>query len=119
MESIKQFAKQGLLKLRYRVERLPATNMGRFHPDVQAALTVQDAQSYIRWSKPYPLFAAWLGDPYFRRVYEGIKAHTVVSPDRCYMLYAFARYARQLEGDFADQQQDTVVDELSRPTESP
>ena len=102
MESIKQYAKQGLLRLGYRVERLPATNMGRFHPDVQAGMTVKDAEFYTRWSKPYPLFAAWLGEPEFRCLYEGIRAHTVVSPDRCYMLYALARYARQLDGDFAE-----------------
>lgn len=102
MATIKQFAKRGLLKLGYRLERLPATAMGKFHPDVQTALTVKDSQFYTRWSKPYPLFSAWLGDSDFRRVYDGIEPYTVVSPDRCYMLFSLARYASQLDGDLAE-----------------
>jgi Macrocin-O-methyltransferase (TylF) len=102
MSDFRQLVKRGLLKFGYRLERLPATNMGRFHPDVQAALTVKDRQFYTRWSKPYPLFSAWLGDPEFRRHYEGIEAYTVVSPDRCYMLYTLARYDSRLDGDFAE-----------------
>jgi len=48
------------------------------------------------------VFSAWLGDPDFRRLYDGIERYTVVSPDRCYMLFALARYASQLDGDFAE-----------------
>lgn len=48
------------------------------------------------------MFSAWLGDPDFRRLYDGIERYTVVSPDRCYMLFALARYASQLDGDFAE-----------------
>lgn len=102
MPKLRKLVKRRLLKLGYRVERLPATAMGRFHPDVQTALTVKDRPFYTRWGKPYPLFSAWLGDPEFRRLYEGIEPHTVVSPDRCYMLYALARYASRLDGDFAE-----------------
>jgi len=51
MTGLKEIAKRRLLKLGYRLERLPATNMGRFHPDVQAALTVKGAPFYTRWSK--------------------------------------------------------------------
>lgn len=102
MPGLRKLVKRTLLGLGYRFERLPATAMGRFHPDVQAGLTVKDAQFYTRWSKPYPLFSAWLGDPEFRGLYDGIERHTVVSPDRCYMLFALARYASQLNGDFAE-----------------
>jgi hypothetical protein len=102
MGSLKQLAKRGLLRFGYRLERLPTTTMGRFHPDVQAGLTVKDAPFYARWSKPYPLFCGWIGDPEFRRAYEGVERHTLVSPDRCYMLFALALHASQLEGHFAE-----------------
>lgn len=102
MLSIRQFVKRELLKFGYRLERLPDTDMGKFHPDVQAALTVKNPEFYTRWSKPYPLFSAWLGDPEFRRVYEGTERYTVVSPDRCYILFALARYTSHLYGDVAE-----------------
>src|SRR6266542_894 len=75
-----------IAQTRIPLKRLPATSMGRFHTDVQAAGMVKDAQFYSRWSKPYPLFCAWLGDFEFRRLYDGIEAHTVVSPDKSFGL---------------------------------
>lgn len=70
--------------------------------DFRAALTVKESQYYSQWLGPCPLFSPWLGHPDFQAVYEGAERHTVVSPDRCYMLISFARYASHLAGDFAE-----------------
>lgn len=44
----------------------------------------------------------WDGDKTFRSLYEEIKGRTVVSQDRCFMLYQLARYAHNKEGEIAE-----------------
>lgn len=62
----------------------------------------QESEFYIEWTTPSAIWAAWLGDGEFRDVYNGIESHTVVSSDRCYVLYCLARRALYLPGDFAE-----------------
>lgn len=49
-----------------------------------------------------PLFAPWEGQPDFKRFYDPIRAHTLVSPERCWMLLHLMRHALALSGDFAE-----------------
>ena len=51
--------------------------------------SIPDAQLYR------PQFSPWLGggDGAFREIYEPIRPYSLVSSDRCYMLYTAARQA--------------------------
>jgi O-methyltransferase len=44
----------------------------------------------------------WVHDSNFERLYEIIKPRTLVTKDRCFTIYQWARYASRLEGDFAE-----------------
>jgi O-methyltransferase len=46
-----------------------------------------------------PLFSPWLGLGEFRRYFDRAAPRTLVSPDRCYVLYTLLRQAMHLEGD--------------------
>jgi O-methyltransferase len=99
--------------LGYDVRRIPSgsganartnetTGRGVVPPDIVCASTVKEAEYYKKWSPTYPLFTPWAEHPDFMAIYEGVKPHTLVTADRCYVLVAFARYARHLSGDFAE-----------------
>lgn len=45
-----------------------------------------------------PLFSPWLGFGEFRAFYEDAKPHTLLSPERCYVLYTLAKQALNLSG---------------------
>lgn len=49
-----------------------------------------------------PLFSPWEGDAGFMVHYAAVKEHTLVSPDRCWMLMSLMRHALHLEGQFAE-----------------
>jgi hypothetical protein len=49
-----------------------------------------------------PLFAPWEGQEEFKRYYDLVRPHTLVSPDRVWILLRFLQHARQLPGDFAE-----------------
>jgi hypothetical protein len=49
-----------------------------------------------------PLYVPWEGEPEFRRLYTTISSHTLVSPDRCWILLHLMRHALALSGDFAE-----------------
>lgn len=49
-----------------------------------------------------PLFCPWEGQKDFRRLYDEIRKHTLVSPDRCWILVHLMRQACELRGDFAE-----------------
>ncbi len=71
-------------------------------PDALAAQTVKEAECYKNWATLHPLYAPWLTEPKFQKLYEIIQTHTLVSPDRCYLLQQFATYARLLNAPFAE-----------------
>jgi O-methyltransferase len=62
----------------------------------QATADIPDAGMYR------PLYSPWLtgGDPAFRAIYEPIRPFSLVSSDRCYVLYSLARQAAQLAGEW-------------------
>jgi O-methyltransferase len=70
--------------------------------DFIAAKTVKESEYYSRWIGPCPLFSPWLGHPEFETFYHGAEPYTLVSRDRCYILWSLARYAANLTGDFAE-----------------
>ena len=49
-----------------------------------------------------PLFSPWDGVADFRRLYDAVRPHSLVSADRCWILAAMMRHARNLDGDFAE-----------------
>ncbi len=49
----------------------------------------------------YHTFAPWY-EEWFREIYADSAPRTLVSEDRAYALYMFARYAMNIEGDFAE-----------------
>jgi O-methyltransferase len=48
-----------------------------------------------------PIFGPWYGET-FRTIYDRIKPYTLVSPDRCFALYALASQAAHLPGEFVE-----------------
>jgi hypothetical protein len=73
----------------------------RTRPDILAQ-TGADAPFYLTYETPHPVFAPWLGDPEFQRLYEGIAPLTAGSPERGYLLMRLAQHAVHLPGDFAE-----------------
>lgn len=49
-----------------------------------------------------PLFSPWSGLPAFRKYYDPVRAHTLVSADRCWILASCMTHAREIAGDFAE-----------------
>ncbi len=49
-----------------------------------------------------PLYAPWDGEAEFRQLYEQIRAHTLVSADRCHILWKTLIQAKHLPGDFME-----------------
>jgi len=49
-----------------------------------------------------PLFSPWEGEADFRRLFEPIRPHTLVSPERAWLLLHLMRHALALPGDFAE-----------------
>jgi O-methyltransferase len=55
---------------------------------------LKDAKAYG------PLFRPWIPDEDFAALWARIEPHTLVTPDRCYLLYQLANQVVTLEGDF-------------------
>src|SRR5262245_282586 len=91
---LKRAVKGTIHKLGYELRPAPPKDL--------TLLTLKDKQYYTQWTMPWRLFSPWAGSPDFQKYYEGIRPHTVVSPDRCYYIIGFARYAVYLQGDFAE-----------------
>lgn len=69
----------------------------RFGFDVQKiprVAAIPDAEFYT------PRFSPWRGYGEFREYYRAAQSHTLVSEDRCYVLYTLARQALALHGEF-------------------
>ncbi|MHC1768916.1 MAG: TylF/MycF/NovP-related O-methyltransferase [Verrucomicrobiia bacterium] len=49
-----------------------------------------------------PFFSPWLGYGDFDRLYKEAAPHTLVPPERCWVLYSLARQALTVPGDFAE-----------------
>ena len=82
---MKTLIKTTLRKLGYEVKKMPR---------LSSASQLPDASFYA------PLFSPWLGYGPFKRVWELARPHTLVSADRCYVLYTLATQALSVRGDF-------------------
>jgi hypothetical protein len=49
-----------------------------------------------------PLFVPWEGQPEFRRLYQAISDHSLLSPDRCWILLHLMQHTLALPGHFAE-----------------
>jgi O-methyltransferase len=49
-----------------------------------------------------PLYSPWLGEPEFEPLYHAAKSNTLVSRDRCYILWRTLLQAKRLPGDFIE-----------------
>ncbi len=49
-----------------------------------------------------PLYSPWEGEADFQRNFNTIRTHTLVSPERCWILLQMMRQALHLDGDFAE-----------------
>ena len=58
--------------------------------------TIPDAHLY------QPLYSPWLGDPAFERVYAAAAGRTLVSRDRCFVLWRTLQQALHLDGDLLE-----------------
>lgn len=63
---------------------------------------LEEGRFYREWSTPTAMWTPWLAEEAFRETYDGVAPYTVVSPDRCYVLYTQARQALGVDGDFAE-----------------
>ena len=57
---------------------------------------VADAELY------QPLYSPWLGEPSFERVYQRTRPFTLVSRDRCYVLWRTLQQAMHLDGEVVE-----------------
>ena len=79
---MKTIIKRVLNKLGYNLRKIPHVHNN-----------VPDHEFYT------PLFSPWLGYGQFQDSLDRVKHHTLVSADRCYVLYTLASQALSLEGD--------------------
>lgn len=49
-----------------------------------------------------PLYSPWLGEKSFEALYRSVAAHTLVSRDRCFVLWRTLQQAMQLRGDLVE-----------------
>ena len=66
------------------------------------AVESADESFYREWRSPSPVWTPWRGEPDFREAYDGVEPYTVVSGDRCQVLYRLASQALSVGGDFAE-----------------
>jgi O-methyltransferase len=96
---MKRILKTALSSFGYEIQRSKTAATGA---DAIAVKTVKESQCYTGWSSSTPIYAGWLGDKRFDLIYNTVRGHTIVSVDRCYLLYCLAGYAVHLDGDFAE-----------------
>jgi len=93
----KNAAKLLLRRLGYEVRRAPV-RVSRETLVTQAGV---DSEYYTEYSTRYPVFAPWT-HPDFQAIFAEVAELVAGSPERGYTLISFARYAKNLPGDFAE-----------------
>jgi hypothetical protein len=89
---VKEVCKALLRRFGYEVRRVPISAMPEVvAPEEVAAQTGKDAAYYTEYSTPWPVFAPWVGDPDFQRLYEGVAPLTLGTPERSYALLSLAQ----------------------------
>ena len=95
---MKSLIKSTIKKFGYRIEKLQISS----DKDSMVAATLPASECYGQFRTVCPIFQPWLGYGEFAAAFEGVKEKTLVSPDRCYLLWKFAQQASQLAGDFIE-----------------
>jgi O-methyltransferase len=77
----------------------------RRKPDTPPEAVLLAGSAYSRNGIPdarfyQPVFSPWLGYGEFAAYHERARPFTLVSPDRCYLLYSLAQQALNLEGEY-------------------
>jgi len=83
---MKSIIKSFFRKLGIEINRIPESYVG----------DIPDAEFYK------PVFSPWLGYGDFKDLYEKIRKHTIISAERCFILYSLALQALHLKGDFVE-----------------
>jgi O-methyltransferase len=81
--SLKQYIKGAMNRLGFEIRKIQKIDD-----------SIPDASFY----RPY--FSPWYGYGEFKSYYDMIKPYTIVSPDRCYVLYSLALQATHLDGEW-------------------
>ncbi|HTB80505.1 MAG TPA: TylF/MycF/NovP-related O-methyltransferase [Opitutaceae bacterium] len=94
---------RSLLPNELKIPRTPAQKIlaaiGYFHFRTRLAnrgASIPDIDLYR------PLFSPWEGQADFKRYYDQVRPHTMVSPERCWILLQVMRQALALQGHFAE-----------------
>ena len=90
---MKKVMKSTFHKLGYEIKRRSPVQSFPVRQESKADPEIPDARFYN------PLYSPWLGFGDFARFYEIARPHTLVSADRCYVLYTLARQALNLGGE--------------------
>jgi O-methyltransferase len=98
---IKSIVKSTLSRLGYTLVNT-AKQQGPSDPDSKVAAGLPPSECYGVFNTGFPIFQPWLGYGDFVGAFDGVKERTLVSADRCYLLWKFAQHARQLPGDFIE-----------------
>ena len=94
--TFRKYVRNTIRKLGYEVSPIPWT------PNDQARSKLFNKESYARIVSSAPVFCPWVEDSAFAREWTTASKYTLVSLDRCYTLYSFARNSLELKGDFAE-----------------
>ncbi len=89
--------KAGLRRLGYDVELVR-----RLEGEAAPPEDHPDGEFYREWTTAGRVWMPWCDDRAFRAAYDGVAPYTVVSIDRCCVVYSLACQARSLPGDFAE-----------------
>ncbi len=98
---IRSIIKTGLTRLGYRLVRVSEQRVP-IDPDSKAANELSPSECYGVFKSACPIFEPWLGYGDFAAAFDGVNNKTLVSADRCYLLWRLARHSRQLKGDFIE-----------------
>jgi len=99
LNGVKLMIKSALARIGYRVSAIPPAPRD---PDSLVASGLAPSECYARFHSDCPIFQPWLGHGEFASAYEGVKEKTLVSADRCYLLWKFAQHALSLDGAFIE-----------------
>jgi O-methyltransferase len=90
MGALKNTIRSGLRSVGYEISKVQA-------PDPPPPANLSDIPDFDLYR---PTFSPWYGEGEFKRYYELAAPRTLVSSDRCYVLFSLAKQALHIPGDF-------------------
>lgn len=88
--------KKSFIKVVRGVLQLMGYDLVRYKRKKTAYENIPDAKFYN------PVFSPWLGYKEFGPIYQQVIDYTLVSPDRCWIIYSLAKQASAIKGDFCE-----------------